>query len=287
MNLQRIFTDIADADPEFYERVSPRRASIRTFLRGASLAALPIALGGLFKKAYGQGSPNTALILETLNFALKAEYLESSYYTMGMNNAALVAEFSAQGIRDGVDLLRQNEVAHRDFLIATIKKLNGTPIPEPTFDYTGGKGRGNGPFPDVMTNAATFIAVAQAFEETGVRAYKGQAANLMSDNAILTAALDIHSVEGRHASYLRMIRKMKFGVDIKPWITGVESGIPQPAAKPTYAGEENTMQAAVNITGLPNKATNANITTDAATEAFDEPLKKEEVEAILANFIVA
>lgn len=285
MNIQRIFTDIADADPEIYERISPRRASIRIFLRGISLAAVPLALGSLFKKAYGQSAPNIPLIIDTLNFALTAEYLESNFYTTGMNTPALVTQFNSLGVRDGVDLLRQNEVAHRELLKKTIRDLGGTPRAEPTFDFTGGKGQGNGPFQDVLINAATFLAVAQAFEETGVRAYKGQAANVMSSNEVLTAALDIHSVEARHASYLRMVRKTKFNIDIKPWITGTQSGIPAPAAQPTYAGEDNTLQGGVDITGLPNAATSSTLTRNAATEAFDEPLTRPEVEAILANFI--
>lgn len=286
MNIQRIFTDIADTDPEIYERISPRRASIRTFLRGASLAVLPIALGGLFKKAYGQGSPNTALILETLNFALKAEYLESNFYSTALNTTALVNKFNSRGLVPDVTLLRDNEVAHRDLLIKTIRDLGGMPEPEPNFDFTGGRGQGNGPFADVLSNDATFFAVAQAFEETGVRAYKGQAGNLMSSKPILTAALDIHSVEARHVSHIRMIRNTQFGVNIKPWITGVTSGIPGTATQPTYVGEDNTLQSTVNIVSLPNKATGANITPNAATEAFDEPLTRQAVEAILSNFIV-
>ncbi len=286
MNIQRIFTDMADADPEFYDRVSPRRASIRTLLRGASLAVLPIALGGMFKKAYGQGSPNTPLILQTLNFALTAEYLESSFYSTALNTPALVTKFNSRGLLADVTLLRDNEVAHRDLLIKTIRDLGGTPDPQPTFDFTGGKGQGGGPFADVLSNDATFFAVAQAFEETGVRAYKGQAGNLMSSKAVLTAALDIHSVEARHASHIRMIRQTQFGVNIKPWITGVTSGIPGTATQPVYAGEDNTMQSTVNIVSLPNAATQANITPNAATEAFDEPLDKAAVLAILTNFIV-
>ena len=47
------------------------------------------------------------------------------------------------------------------------------------------------------------MVLAQAFEDTGVRAYKGQAGNLISNSAYLTAALQIHSVEARHASYIR------------------------------------------------------------------------------------
>ena len=52
-----------------------------------------------------------------------------------------------------------------------------------------------GPFPDPMTAdnsaLATILAVAQAFEDTGVRAYKGQAGNLIDDGSTLQAALQM------------------------------------------------------------------------------------------------
>jgi hypothetical protein len=49
--------------------------------------------------------------------------------------------------------------------------------------------------------------LAQAFEDTGVRAYKGQAGNVMSNKTVLQAALQIHSVEARHASQVRRMRE--------------------------------------------------------------------------------
>ena len=46
------------------------------------------------------------------------------------------------------------------------------------------------------------------FEDLGVAAYKGQAGNLMASDEILTAALQIHSVEARHAAEVRRILGM-------------------------------------------------------------------------------
>ena len=48
-------------------------------------------------------------------------------------------------------------------------------------------------------------AIKARFEDLGVAAYKGQAANLIENDAILTAALQIHSVEARHAAEVRRI----------------------------------------------------------------------------------
>jgi hypothetical protein len=164
----------------------------------------------------------------------------------------------------------KHETAHVNALKATIATLNGTAVAKPTFDFTAG-----GAFADVFTNPMTFMAVAQAFEDTGVRAYKGQAGNLISNNAVLTAALQIHSVEARHASEVRRLRGQK------GWITGNSRGDLPAATQAVYNGEENVKQGAVNdiktITSAP---------VSALSEAFDEPLSKDEVLAIAGLFIV-
>jgi hypothetical protein len=104
-----------------------------------------------------------------------------------------------------------------------------------------------------------------------VRAYKGQAGNLISDGATLTIALRIHSVEARHASEVRRIR------GFKGWITNADIDVT--ALAPSYAGEDNKTQAGVDISGLGTAA--------AVTEAFDEPLTSDQVLAIAGLFIAA
>jgi hypothetical protein len=273
MNILNILNDISKADPEVYDRLSPRRAVIRNFTRKVSLTALPFALGGLFKKAYGKTND---LIIDTLNLALTSEYLESEFYQTGINQITLIP----LGDLADIQLLRDNETAHREFVRNTIISLGGTPIPKPTFDFTGGNGSGNGPFADVFTNYSTFLGVAQAFEENGVRAYKGQATNLMGNNDILEAALRIHSVEGRHVAHLRKMRTDRGFANLKPWITGTANALPA-AAQAIYQGEDNTLQSNIQITGI-NGTT---VSAAAASEAFDEPLTRQQVEAILDPFI--
>jgi hypothetical protein len=165
--------------------------------------------------------------------------------------------------------------------------LGGTPVPKPTFDYTAGNGSGTGPFAGVFSNYSLFLAVSQTFEDTGVRAYKGQAANLISSNEVLRAALRIHSVEARHAAHVREIRSRRTGDPLvagvpKPWISLNQSNIASAAVQPSYNGEENTVQAGVQITGI----NGFSITAEDASEAFDEPLTKEQVLMIVAPFIV-
>lgn len=284
MNLRHIFNEIEKVDPEVYARLDTRRSAMKQFSGIAgklALAALPVALGGVFKKAYGQ---STAGLFGILNYALTLEYLEAKFYSMG--NAAISGgslTVPSDAAKGALQKIGADETAHVNFLKKAISDAGGTPVAEPTFDFTAG-----GAFADVFSNYALFLAVAQTFEDTGVRAYKGQAADpaLMANNDVLTAALNIHSVEARHASHIRQMRKangglVPAGVNVKPWITGKQSGIDSPAVQASYNGEEVTMQANVNIVNINGMA----ISADAASEAFDEPLTKDQVLAIVDPFI--
>jgi hypothetical protein len=56
----------------------------------------------------------------------------------------------------------------------------------------------------VFTNFKTFSALSSTIEDTGVAAFKGQLPNL-AETAVLQTALQIHSVEARHAGSLRVL----------------------------------------------------------------------------------
>lgn len=271
MNILNIFNEIAETDPEFYERTSERRYVIRKWGRTAALTAMPFALGSLLKKAYGK--PND-VVLDTLNYALTLEYLEAEFYTLAVD----MVSFPTTAAKNAFITIRDHENAHVDFLKTVISQSGGTPVAKPTFDFSGGKGSGTGPFATAFTDYRLLLAVAQTFEDTGVRAYKGQAGNLIGNNEVLTAALNIHSVEARHASHIRWMRMNAGANDTKPWITGKQA--PASIVQSSYDGEENIIQSGVNITGL------SGVTTDIATESFDEPLTKDQVLAIVDPFIV-
>lgn len=274
MNFSNILNDIAKADPEVFDKTSHRRDVISKFTKRIALTALPFAIGSMFKKAYGK---TTDTITDTLNFALTLEHLEAEFYKMAVSVSGAVLQ-TGGGIAalNAFTTIRDHEVAHVNFLTTAITGAGATPVQKGTYDFTAG-----GLFADVFTNYNTLLAVAQTFEDTGVRAYKGQAGNLMSNNDYLTAALNIHSVEARHASHIRQMRKAS-GADVKPWITLNQSGIASTAVQPTYNGEENTTQAGVQITGINSKSVSAN----AASESFDEPLDKTAVMAIVDPFIL-
>jgi hypothetical protein len=222
-----------------------------------------VALSTTARSSFGVGRALPGIVTDVLNFALTLEYLEAEFYTRGVGTAGLIpaAMFAP------FDQIRKHEVAH----VALLQSVLGPmAVSKPTFDFSGGAGSASGAFADVFRNPATFMALAQAFEDTGVRAYKGQAANLMGNTDVLRTALRIHSVEARHAAQVRRMRGQK------AWITGSDPGALPDAAAATYEGESNRFQF---ILGQPDS------NTTAQTQAFDETLTKGQVLAIVAPFI--
>ena len=146
------------------------------------------------------------------------------------------------------------------------------PQPQPVFDYTG-KGAVSG-FAFLPTQYETFKQLAHAFEDLGVRAYAGQVSPLSSDSAALTSALTIHSVEARHACEVRRLRGRK------GWISGNSRDDLPAFAQPIYDGEDNTLQGAISVDSIANSGN-----SNAATEAFDEPLTMAAVVAVLTPFL--
>lgn len=268
MNLLNICEQIEELDPEITDRLSDRRAAFKQ-LGKISVAAFPFLFGSMFKKAYGQTTPD---IVGVLNFALTLEYLESGFYNTAIGTSGLIPAADLPAFTT----IQTDETAHVNFLKTAIQSAGGTPVSftAASFDYTA-----KGAYPTVFSNYDTLLAVSQAFEDTGVRAYKGQAGNLMSNKTVLTAALQIHSVEARHASHIRMLRESR-GASVKPWITGADAG-GVPGVTAVYAGEDNTTQANIQITGIDGMSISAN----AASEAFDEPLTKDQVTAIITPFL--
>ena len=249
-------------DPELLHRTVDRRAAVgglgNLAVTAMAAASVPLALGLFSKRAWAQGGLPTG-IRDVLNFALTLEYLEAAFYQQGLAASGLIPTAS----RPVFQQISQHENAHVALLQSV---LGASAVTTPTFDFTAG-----GTFSDVFTNYTTFLALAQGFEDTGVRAYKGQAGALISDNNVLTVALQIHSVEARHAAQVRRMRMQK------GWVTGSSTDVT--ALTAVYANDNVTMQAGVETSGFVN--------ANAASEAFDEPLSKQAVLDIAGLFIVS
>lgn len=199
MDFFQILSDIEKVDADVYARFDTRR---RVFKHMGGLgkkitaATLPAVLSTMFTKAYGQTTTLPQIITDTLNLALSLEYLEYYYYSQGVSSGL----FTGNDL-NAITIIRDDEQGH----INALKMVLGSAaIADPTaaaYDYTAG---GNlAPF----SSPAMFLATSQGFVDTGVRAYKGGAVNLMSNKDILTAALNIHSVEARHSSHIRSMRR--------------------------------------------------------------------------------
>jgi rubrerythrin len=167
--------------------------SRRTLLGNGS----KLAVGGAVAIA-AAGSPALARLvaaqdftddIDVLNFALTLEHLEHAFYRDGLEGFS--ADVFDAGVYDNLLDIRDHEDIHVDVLVSTITDLGGTPVEEATYDFG-------------YQNAAGFLAVAAALENTGVSAYDGAAASIENVD-LLNAAGTIVAVEARHASYLNLI----------------------------------------------------------------------------------
>lgn len=292
MNFFQIISEIEKVDPEVYDRLDSRRSVFKNMTglgQKLTAAAVPLALGAIFNKAYAQ-TPVGAGVNDVLNFALKLEYLEAYFYQA--RSAAVKAGLSTANVA-ALDLITKDETNHVAFL-RSVLQANAIADPTPAqFDYSAG-----GTFPTWNTSADTYLAIAQSFEDTGVRAYKGAAPLIMANKTVLTAALNIHSVEARHASQLRAMRRAgamsatpSQGIAVAPysakpksWISGNDGGGAAPGVTDAIYGAGNNTNAATGIMYDAETVTNqggVDLTTNttisgfpasAFSESFDEGL---------------
>ena len=204
MNIANILEEIEKVDGDIYERISPRRRAMKDFFSFGSkvaITAMPIGIGAMLKKAYGQTVP--AGVIAVLQYALTLEHFEARFYKDGFT--ALGNLIPAGNDSTGIQIIRDSEAKHVAFLETVIRAIPGnTPVAaKATYDFTA-----QGTFPTVFTSYSTFLAVAQVLEDTGVRAYKGRAGELLGQKVYLTAALGIHAIEARHAAKIRYMRRL-------------------------------------------------------------------------------
>lgn len=199
-DLDRFLSEI-DCDGALVEtRAAAETALSRRSLVGASLAgAAAIVLGRPNGAAAAGGL--SASDINILNYALVLEYLQAAFYTEAQRNGALTGK-AAQA----ATVVGATERAH----VKAFRKLLGSQaVRRPLFDFQG-----------TTEQQQAFLKTAVALEDLAVAAYKGQAPKLQS-NAVLAAAVGIHSVEARHAAWMRQL----FG------ITPAAHAFDQPASR--------------------------------------------------------
>ena len=140
-------------------------------------------VGPFVGRAFAQGGGGD---VEIVNFALTLEYLEADFYKKA-GSLGLSGELKKLAKQFG-----DEETEHVDALIATAKKLGGTPTKKPTFTFP-------------MKDEASFLKLAETLEDTGVSAYNGAGPAIQSKE-VLGAAGSIVQVEARHAAAIRLQR---------------------------------------------------------------------------------
>ena len=218
MDFFKIIDQLSAVDADVLGRFDSRRAvfgSLATAAKRSALAATPLFLGAIFQKAY---AGTTSTPVEVLQYALTLELFEQDFYAKvkasGQYASATVAEKAA------IDQIKVHEDAHVALLRGAISGLGQTPVAAAPFKQSvfNTLTTFNGP-----AYATSQLGIAQLLEDTGVRAYKGRAGELLG-TALLTTALQIHSVEARHAAKIRVMRGQK------PWVNPADDAV----AHPTY-----------------------------------------------------
>lgn len=109
-----------------HNRILPQR---RAFLHRTSAAALSAAAVGLLAggKALAQGNP--AQDVQILNVALGLEHEAIGAYQLGAQSGLM-----QKPVLDVAVLFQSHHKAHRDALVATIRKMGGNPVAEKSLD---------------------------------------------------------------------------------------------------------------------------------------------------------
>jgi rubrerythrin len=158
------------------------RATLAAGATVGAMSATPFISKALAAEAGGD--------VDILNYALTLEYLESDFYTRAAKQVKGLSSYEKKLTAE----LRDNELAHVDALVATIKKLGGKPVAKPKFAYGNAFG-----------SRAAYLKLANTLEDTGVSAYNGAAGGIDSAD-VLAAAGGIVQVEARHAAMIRLVR---------------------------------------------------------------------------------
>jgi hypothetical protein len=167
---------------ETFEQVSGSRADV---LLKATVGGIAL-LGTLALPRDADAA--TARDLDLLNFALCLEYVQAAFYT----DAEMMGKLRGKAAR-AARMIGATERAH----VKAYRELLGRrAIPRPRFNFRG------------TTEAREpFARTGIALEDLAVAAYKGAALRL-SSKRMVASALSIHSVEARHAAWMRRM----FGV---------------------------------------------------------------------------
>jgi len=181
-----------EIEPEVGERINASwRAAFAKYGELVLIGSAPTLLAMASTEAFAaEGLPQQ--VVDVLNYALSLEYFEATFYKTANGTEGLIPA-KYQGLFGEIG---QHESAHVALLSSV---LGPAAVKAPKFDFTAG-----GKYSDVFSNFQTFSTLSSTIEDTGVAAFKGQLGNL-AGTTVLATALQIHSVEARHAGSVRVL----------------------------------------------------------------------------------
>ncbi|MBV9049078.1 MAG: ferritin-like domain-containing protein [Solirubrobacterales bacterium] len=153
------------------------------FLRGAAGGAT--VFGALVLRPVVAAAQTSSGDIAILNFALTLEYLQAAFYSEAERIGKLQGPLAEQA-----SVVGAHERAHVAGFQAA---LGSSAVKEPSFNFHG-----------VTEQPDSFRATAVAFEDLAVAAYKEQLPKIQSPKYLATAVA-IHSVEARHAAWIRRL----------------------------------------------------------------------------------
>ena len=187
--------DVVDSDGAIREAEAAVAGDSRAdFFRKAAVTGGAALGGGVLLSAFPEfalaGKPSKKQDVAILNYALTLEYLENEFYKEALAKAGLTGpNLSA------FKIVQSHENTH----VKTLKKtLGNAAVKKPKFD-----------FGTTTANQTNALKTAVTLEDTGVRAYSGQATRI-KQSAVVKAAVSIVTVEARHAAYLRSLNNQTF-----------------------------------------------------------------------------
>jgi hypothetical protein len=187
-----------DRDGAIREAVEQVSGDTRASFLGKAVLGSAALAGALASPASAAKTARSDVAI--LNYALTLEYLQAAFYTETERLGAVRGRLKR--------VPRQLGAVERAHVTALKSALGRAAVKRPAFNFHG-----------VTEDPAKFLKTAVAFEDLGAAAYKAQAPRLKS-SALLAAAVSIHSVEARHAAWMRYL------AGVTPAVSAFDEGKP-------------------------------------------------------------
>ncbi len=259
MKFTDIIKELENTSPEALDANAGRRDILKNM--GAKLAAAAIPFGAATLFSSKAQAKTTDILAEAIYYVLEIDSMVAAAYKAGINAPGLIPAEHVAGF--------QKMIADKDAHIAFWKYYltqTGNPIPaDVAYDFTG-----KGSLPKAFDTFKNYLVLAQAMADINVRMYLTSIQNFIGNKAFRGDAMNVATTCARHASHVRLLRRNQ-GSTIMPWITRMEADSLVGSVTMAYQGEDNSTQLKQYVPGI----NGFDISVDAATEAFDEPINPE------------